>query len=321
MVQKTVGNLSFLTDGDESKIHSKDGYWYFGDVNTGIPYNENYTTSTDKNALGEVKGLDGVNVIKYNGDISGSGAVGTQIVSKSNLQPSDIAKVGDIVFDQFPNSRGIDIGFWQITAMDDRNVTVQGISSGFTIPKGDKGDKGDVGATGPQGQKGDRGDVGPQGPKGDKGDGYGENLLPTTSSQLTQKSTNKDWVRLPQYNSSYINSRFYGQGPLVGRVWIENPSVDSWLQVYSQNDGLFKGSVVKAGQSGYSVVNFEIKNSTPYSNIVIGGGDGVTVSLGYKELKIEKGNYPTPYTHAPADIDALKERLDKIGGGYDPVIN
>lgn len=36
MVQKTVGNLSFLTDGDEKNIYVKDGNWYFQGVNTGI---------------------------------------------------------------------------------------------------------------------------------------------------------------------------------------------------------------------------------------------------------------------------------------------
>lgn len=98
-------------------------------------------------------GPAGANIIKYNGDISGNGASGqTATFARSNLQPSDIAKVGDIVFDQYPNGNGVDIGFWRITSLSSTSCTVTGLSSGFTIPKGNKGD---TGAQGPQGPKGD----------------------------------------------------------------------------------------------------------------------------------------------------------------------
>lgn len=98
-------------------------------------------------------GPTGANIIKYNGDISGNGASGqTATFARSNLQPSDIAKVGDIVFDQYPNGNGVDIGFWRITSLSSTSCTVTGLSSGFTIPKGNKGD---TGAQGPQGPKGE----------------------------------------------------------------------------------------------------------------------------------------------------------------------
>lgn len=128
-------------------------------------------------------GPTGANIIKYNGDISGDGASGqTATFARSNLQPSDIAKVGDIVFDQYPNGNGVDIGFWRITSLSSTSCTVTGLSSGFTIPKGNKGDTGAQGPRGIQGPKGDKGDKGatgdrgPTGPqgiqglKGDKGD-------------------------------------------------------------------------------------------------------------------------------------------------------
>lgn len=122
-------------------------------------------------------GPTGANIIKYNGDISGNGASGQAATfARSNLQPSDIAKVGDIVFDQCPNGNGVDIGFWRITSLSSTSCTVTGLSSGFTIPKGNKGDTGATGPRGPQGPKGDtgpQGEQGPQGiqgPKGDKGD-------------------------------------------------------------------------------------------------------------------------------------------------------
>lgn len=118
-------------------------------------------------------GPTGSNIIKYNGDISGNGSSGqTATFARSNLQPSDIAKVGDIVFDQYPNGNGIDIGFWRITSLSSTSCTVAGLSSGFTIPKGNKGDtgaRGPQGVQGPQGKQGIQGVQGPQGPKGETG--------------------------------------------------------------------------------------------------------------------------------------------------------
>lgn len=118
-------------------------------------------------------GPTGANIIKYNGDISGNGASGqTATFARSNLQPSDIAKVGDIVFDQYPNGNGVDIGFWRITVLSSTSCTVTGLSSGFTIPKGNKGDtgaQGPQGVQGPQGKQGIQGVQGPQGPKGETG--------------------------------------------------------------------------------------------------------------------------------------------------------
>lgn len=111
-------------------------------------------------------GPTGANIIKYNGDIPGGGAGAQYTFARSNLQPSDIAKVGDIVFDQYPNGNGVDIGFWRITSLSSTSCTVTGLSSGFTIPKGNKGDTGAQGPQGVQGPQGKQGVQGPQGPQG-----------------------------------------------------------------------------------------------------------------------------------------------------------
>lgn len=151
-------------------------------------------------------GPTGANIIKFNGDISGNGASGqTATFARSNLQPSDIAKVGDIVFDQYPNGNGVDIGFWRITSLSSTSCTVTGLSSGFTIPKGNKGDtgaQGPQGVQGPQGKQGIQGVQGPQGPKGETGatgpqgspgkDGSvvnGDNLLVHSSFLSEDKAT------------------------------------------------------------------------------------------------------------------------------------
>ncbi len=118
------------------------------------------------------KGDTGANIIKYDGDIPGGGSGQTATFARSNLQPSDIAKVGDIVFDQWPNDNGVDIGFWRITSLSSTSCTVTGLPSGFTIPKGNKGDtgaQGPQGVQGPQGKQGIQGVQGPQGPKGETG--------------------------------------------------------------------------------------------------------------------------------------------------------
>lgn len=115
------------------------------------------------------RGDTGTNIIKYDGDIPGGGAGASATFARSNLQPSDIAKVGDIVFDQWPNGNGVDIGFWRITSLSSTSCTVTGISYGFTIPKGNKGDTGAQGPRGIQGPKGEKGDTGEQGPPGDAG--------------------------------------------------------------------------------------------------------------------------------------------------------
>lgn len=116
------------------------------------------------------KGDTGANIIKYNGDISGDGRPGqTATFKRSLLEPSDIAKVGDIVFDQNARPNGVYLGFWQITALTDTNCSVKGISSGFRIPAGPKGEKGEPGERGADGVQGPPGKDGKPGQDGQNG--------------------------------------------------------------------------------------------------------------------------------------------------------
>lgn len=151
-------------------------------------------------------GPTGSNIIKYNGDISGNGASGqTATFARSNLQPSDIAKVGDIVFDQYPNGNGVDIGFWRITSLSSTSCTVTGLSSGFTIPKGNKGDtgaQGPQGIQGPQGKQGVQGVQGPQGPKGETGATGPANIKLAESD--TRSANNAPSWYLSNYGQSII---------------------------------------------------------------------------------------------------------------------
>ena len=128
----------------------------------------------------------------------------------------------------------------------------------------------------------------------------GTNLLKGTSRDLQQKSTTNDWVRLP-YTTDIFRS-IYPLDNFTARVWIENPNKDSWLQAYVGGNGLFKGNVIKAGQSGYSEVHGTLNKDITGANLVIGAGDGLSVSLSWKELKLEKGNVPTDWSPAPEDL-------------------
>ena len=129
----------------------------------------------------------------------------------------------------------------------------------------------------------------------------GTNLLKGTSRDLQQKSTTNDWVRLP-YNTDFFRS-IYPLDNFTARVWIENPNKDSWLQAYVGGNGLFRGNVIKAGQSGYSEVHGTLNKDITGANMVIGAGDRVSVSLSWKELKLEKGNVATDWSPAPEDTE------------------
>lgn len=141
----------------------------------------------------------------------------------------------------------------------------------------------------------------------------GTNLLKGTSKELKQVTTTNDWVRLAD---TQVFKDMYPADNFVARVWIEKPDKDSKLQAFVRNNGLFRGNIIKAGQSGYSEVHGTLKNEVDYANLVIGAGDGVSVSLGYKELKIEKGNVPTDWSPAPEDeierVSQLKVDLNGI---------
>lgn len=128
----------------------------------------------------------------------------------------------------------------------------------------------------------------------------GTNLLKGTSRDLQQKSTTNDWVRLP-YNTDFFRS-IYPLDNFTAKVWIEKPNKDSWLQAYVGGNGLFKGNVIKAGQSGYSEVHGTLNKDITGANLVIGAGDAVSVSLSWKELKLEKGTLATDWSPAPEDL-------------------
>lgn len=131
----------------------------------------------------------------------------------------------------------------------------------------------------------------------------GTNLLKGTSKELKQVTTNNDWVRSA---GTQVFKDMYPADNFTAKVWIEKPNKDSWLQAWVGGNGLFRGNIIKAGQSGYSEVHGTLnKNITTSANLVLGAGDGVSVSLSWKELKLEKGTIATPWSPAPEDTQYI----------------
>lgn len=193
-------------------------------------------------------GPTGANIIKYDGDIPGGGSGQTATFARSNLQPSDIAKVGDIVFDQWPNGNGVDIGFWRITALSSTSCTVTGLSYGFTIPKGNKGDKGDKGATGDRGPIGPRGIQGPQGEQGIQGpQGPPGSAATVFQGTISDTSTDFNGLTSEGHYDIQISPSYQGEnGPsddnwglldvkVAGRMVIQTYYSDNYANAYVRN--------------------------------------------------------------------------------------
>lgn len=90
-------------------------------------------------------GPRGLSLRKFNGDIDGSGGGGeVRKIALSGIQPNGNLQVGDTIFDQYQRTNGLELGFWQVTAINGSDVTVKGVGS-YVVYKGPKGDKGDNG--------------------------------------------------------------------------------------------------------------------------------------------------------------------------------
>lgn len=127
---------------------------------------------------------------------------------------------------------------------------------------------------------------------------YGRNLLAGTSFNLQKATVNSWWLG---YTSTFLTHSFDNK-TCTACVWIDNPSKDALLQVWT-NKQSWNSNTIKANQSGYATVTFKITN-TSYTDahIAIFAGSGLTVTFGYKEMKMEYGEIATPWTPAPEDV-------------------
>ena len=144
-----VGATVVTPNGDVYSI-TRVGFTKLGDGDIHVTYDVG-------NKVTSIKGPQGVSILMYDGDISGSGASGqTATVDLSKIKPNGVAKVGDVVFDHQQNAQGdVELGYWKIDSISGNSANVVGISGGFTIPRGARGEIGPQGERGPQGLAGD----------------------------------------------------------------------------------------------------------------------------------------------------------------------
>lgn len=144
----------------------------------------------------------------------------------------------------------------------------------------------------------------------------GTNLAKHTSNTLTNRMQASDWVHIASTgNVANFNLSDYEGQTLTMRVWIDKPTVDAHLQVWTNasNNNYAVGNTIKAGQSGYSSLTFKVPTSFTSWNIPI--GNGKAAELAYKEFKIEKGTIATDWSPAPEDeIERVSQlRVDLNG--------
>lgn len=132
----------------------------------------------------------------------------------------------------------------------------------------------------------------------------GINLAKNTSDKLVNVTVSP-WFFVGSTGSKFFNNLSDYQGKhMTVRVWIENPSKDSHVQIWTDKQTIF-GNTIKAGQSGYSTASGIIPTGFVDWNLPIGNGSKDNTTFGWKEFKIELGNRPTSWSPAPVDTQYI----------------
>lgn len=144
----------------------------------------------------------------------------------------------------------------------------------------------------------------------------GINLAKNTSNKLANvtvspwffvgSASSKTFNNLPDYQGKYMTVR----------VWIEKPSEDSRVQIWTDKQTIF-GNTIKAGQSGYSTASGIIPTGFVDWNLPVGNNSSNKITFGWKEFKIELGNIATPWSPAPEDTQYIVDntQMNKLQDG------
>lgn len=144
----------------------------------------------------------------------------------------------------------------------------------------------------------------------------GINLAKNTSDKLVNV-TASPWLFVGSENSNHFNNLPDYQGKyMTVRVWIENPSKDSRVQIWTDKQTIF-GNTIKAGQSGYSTASGIIPTGFVNWNLPVGNKGKNKITFGWKEFKIELGNIATPWSPAPEDTQYIVDntQMNKLQDG------
>lgn len=132
----------------------------------------------------------------------------------------------------------------------------------------------------------------------------GINLAKNTSDKLSNVTV-KPWFFVGSTGSKFFNNLPDYQGKyMTVRVWIENPSEDSRVQIWTNKQTIF-GNTIKAGQSGYSTASGIIPTGFVDWNLPVGNNSSNKITFGWKEFKIELGEVATPWSPAPEDTQYI----------------
>lgn len=136
------------------------------------------------------------------------------------------------------------------------------------------------------------------------GSGGGSNLLKGTSDTL-QKFTGTDWTYYSASTDEPVAKHQVDGKEVTLSAWIENPSKEAWVQMWTDTGGAVQGNKIPAGGSGWSQVTFTIPNGFGFWNIVVGCGVGSgTITLSYSNLKLELGSNRTDGSQSTASPGA-----------------
>lgn len=144
----------------------------------------------------------------------------------------------------------------------------------------------------------------------------GINLAKNTSDKLVNV-TASPWFFVGSTGSKFFNNLPDYQGKyMTVRVWIENPSEDSRVQIWTNKQTIF-GNTIKAGQSGYSTASGIIPTGFVDWNLPVGNNSSNKITFGWKEFKIELGEVATPWSPAPEDTQYIIDntQMNKLQDG------
>lgn len=139
----------------------------------------------------------------------------------------------------------------------------------------------------------------------------GGNLLNNTSDTL-RKFTGTDWMWYVESNDEPIAKHQLDGQTVTLSVWIENPSKEAWVQMWTTT-GWAHGNKIPAGGKGWSQVTYTMPSGFTGWNIVVGCGDGSgTITFSYSSLQLELGPNRTAWKQSTADISELKLTSDSL---------
>lgn len=134
----------------------------------------------------------------------------------------------------------------------------------------------------------------------------GVNLIKHTSNQLKKVYIENSTVLGGAYSTDFSDFEKIKNKMITCRVWIENPEIQTRVQMWLQNGKSIYGNWIQPGQSGYSTFTGYLDGSVGNAgwNLALkveGGSNRANVS--YKELKLELGTVATPWSPAPEDLE------------------